>query len=49
MFLHVDLRSDGLIAAAGCYWYRVVGWNAGWRGSDTTTEDPRNFQAAGEK
>jgi hypothetical protein len=20
VFLHVDLRSDGLIAAAGCYW-----------------------------
>jgi hypothetical protein len=24
VFLHVDLRSDGLIAAAGCYWYRML-------------------------
>ena len=42
VFLHVDLRSDGLIDAAGCYWYRVLRRNAGWRGSDTTTGDPRN-------
>lgn len=43
VFLHVDLRRDGLIGAAACYWHKEIGRNAG---SDTTTRDPRNFRAA---